>query len=172
MRPETGLPRALGAFLAAGALTAFGLGCGYSFSASLLPSHIKTVAIPLLENRTDRSDLASALADSLVEAFLADPTLKVADERSADSVIEGAILEYRSDPLRVDAGENVLEYRQRIVLEVRFVDVRQNKVIWEEKRLSQWDSYDFAGGEPEENGIARVLAKLTVDILNRTVEGW
>ncbi len=172
MRPESRKIRHLPAFLALLALAGSVLGCGYTFSASLLPGHIKTVAVPLMENRTNRGDLETALADSLVEAFLEDPTLKVADERSADSVIEGVILEYRRDPLRVGADESVLEYRLRITLEVRFVDVRKNRVIWEETRLSQWDTYDFAGSETEEEGLARVVAKLTADILNRTVEGW
>jgi hypothetical protein len=172
MRPESRARPRGPAFLAFLALVGAVGGCGYSFSASLLPGHIQTVAVPLMENQTDRGDLEAALADSLVEAFLADPTLKVADERSADSVIEGVIREYRRDPLRVDASENVLEYRLRITLEARFVDIRKNQVIWEEPNLSQWDTYDFAGGESEEEGIARVLAKLTEDILNRTVEGW
>ena len=64
-------------------------GCGvYGFSSSLLPAHIKTVGVPLMENTTDRRDLATALADSLVNAFIDDNTLKVASERDADAVIE------------------------------------------------------------------------------------
>jgi hypothetical protein len=168
-RAESRTAAGIGILLAIAAVVA---GCGYGFSASLLPGHIKSVAIPLMENRTDRSDLTTAFADSLVEAFLADPTLKVADERSADSVLEGAILEYRREPFRVDANENVLEYSIRIILEARFVDLRKNEVIWEEARLNQWDTYDFESGETEEEGIARVLVKLTDDVLNRTVEGW
>jgi len=43
-------------------------GCAYGFSSSLLPGHIKTIAIPLLENQTDRGDLSSVLAESLAIA--------------------------------------------------------------------------------------------------------
>jgi hypothetical protein len=155
-----------------------GAGCGvYGFSSSLLPAHIRTVAVPLPENRTNRSDLAAALADSLTEAFLADQTLKLAGERDADSVVEGVILEYRREPFTYDAQENVQTYRLEIVMEARFVDVRKNKVIWERKRLAQWDTYNFAevGGKPpetEEIGIGRVLGKLTDDIVNQTLQAW
>jgi hypothetical protein len=157
------------------------LGCGlggcYGFSSSLLPGHIKSVAIPLMTNATDRADLATALADSLTEAFIDDHTLKVVGEKSADSLIEGTILEYRWGPFAVDENERVTEYKVEIVLEARFVDVRKNQVIWEEKRLAQWATYNFVpvGGreaETEEIGIGRALAKLTDDIINRTVEGW
>jgi hypothetical protein len=170
----------LGRDLAAGGLLAVLVvvigGC-YGFSSSLLPGHIKTVAVPLPENRTERGDLAAALADSLVEAFLDGHVLKVADEKSADSVIEGVLVEYVRRPYTVDASENVQEYRVEIVMEARFVDVRKNTVVWEEKRLAQWDTYNFVavGGQPaesEEIGIGRVLSKLTDDIVNRTVEGW
>ena len=159
-------------------LAAAAAGCGYGFSSSLLPGHIQSVHVALLENRTDRGDLNTALADSLTEAFIENATLKVAGEKSADSVVEGAILEYNRLPFTVDENEQVLEYRIDIVLEVRYVDVRKNKVIWEEERLSGWDTYVFApsvGGqetESEEVGIGRVLTKLTEEILNRTVEGW
>lgn len=153
-------------------------GCPYGFSSSLLPGHIKTVHVPLLENRTDRGDLSTALADSLTEAFLNDHTLKVVGEKAADSALEGAFLEYRRQPFTLDANEQVLEYKIEIVVEVRFVDLRKNKILWEEPRLSEWDTYVFApsvGGqtaESEEIGIGRVIAKLTDDILNRTVQGW
>ncbi|NNE44786.1 MAG: LptE family protein [Gemmatimonadetes bacterium] len=153
-------------------------GCGYGFSSSLLPGHIESVHLSVLENRTERADISTALADSLTEAFIDNHTLKVAGEKAADSVVEGAVLEYKRLPFTVDENEQVLEYRIDIVLEVRYVDIRKNKVIWEEPRLSEWDTYVFApsvGGqeaESEEIGIGRVLAKLTEDILNRTVEGW
>jgi hypothetical protein len=153
-------------------------GCGpYSFSGSTLPGHIKTVAVPLMENQTERGDLTTALADLLVEAILDDNKLKVAAGDAADSVIEGTILEYRRTPFTFDANENVQTYKIEIAIEARFVDVRKNDVIWEEKRLYQWDTYNFAGvgGQPAEtevDGIRRVLAKLTSDILNRTVQGW
>jgi hypothetical protein len=153
-------------------------GCGaYGFSSSLLPAHIKTVAVPLFENASTRGDLSTALADSLTEALIDDHTLRVVSERDADSVIEGKILEYKRDPYTVDTKETVLQYKIEIVLEARFVDLRNNQVIWEEARLSQWDTYNFTevGGQPaetEEAGIGRALTKMTRDILNRTVEGW
>ncbi len=64
-----------------------------------------------------------------------------------------------------------------IILRAQFVDLRKNKVIWEEERMSQWATYNFsevAGrpAEPEEVGVAAAIVKLTADILNRTVEGW
>jgi hypothetical protein len=71
----------------------------------------------------------------------------------------------------------VQTYRVEILMEARFVDVRKNHVLWERKRMSQWDTYNFSsvGGRPaesEEVGIGRVLAKLTDDIVNQTLQAW
>jgi hypothetical protein len=167
----------LALFAAAALLFLCAAGCPYGFSSTLLPAHIKTVAVPLPENRSDRGDLGPALADSLVEAFLDGNVLKIANESSADSRIECVILEYVRRPYTVDENENVQEYRLEIVAEVRYVDIRKNKTLWEEARLTQWDTYNFigVGGRPQESeeiGIGRVLSKLTDDIVNRTVEGW
>jgi hypothetical protein len=167
MRPRLGLL----------ALLAISCGCAYGFSSSILPGHIKTVAVPLMENQSVRGGLSAALADSLVEAFIRNHTLTVVPERSADSVLDGTILEYRREPFTVDASENVQEYKVEIFVRAQFVDLRKNKVIWEEERISQWATYNFSevGGQPaetEEQGIGRALAKLTADFLNRTVEGW
>lgn len=159
-------------------LAVVAVGCGaYSFSGSTLPGHIRTVAVPLMENRTDRAELSTALADSLVTRFLDDNQLKVEPQEGADSVVEGIVLEYRRTPYTFDANEQVETYRLELVLEARFVDVRKNKVVWEEKRLSEWETYNFAGigGQPaetEEEGIGRLLAKITENIMNRTVQGW
>jgi len=152
-------------------------GCGYGFSSSVLPGHIKTVAVPLMENRSNRGGLDAALADSLVEAFIRNHTLTVVPEKNADSVLEGTILEYRREPFTVAANEQVQEYKVEIVVAAQFVDLRKNKVLWEEERMSQWATYNFVevGGRPaetENEGIGRALAKLTADLLNRTVEGW
>ncbi len=170
--------RAFSGLAALALVASYGAGCGaYGFSSSLLPDHIRSIAVPLPENRTNRSDLAAALADSLTDAFLDDQTLKVVSEREADSVVEGILLEYRREPFTYDAQEKVQTYRVEIVMEARFVDVRKNHVIWERKRLSQWDTYNFAnvGGpapETEETAIGRVLAKLTDDIVNQTLQAW
>jgi hypothetical protein len=147
-------------------------GCPYGFSSSLLPGHIKSVSVPLFENRSDRGELSTALADSLTEAFIDNHTLKVVGEKAADSQLEGTILEYRRVPFTVGADEQVLEYRVEIILEIRFLDLRKNKILWEESRLGQWDTYSFVNGESEQMGIVRVMEKLVEDILNRTVEGW
>ena len=67
--------------------------CGpYSFSGSALPSYIKTVAVPIFEDRTAEFGIKEALTDAIIERITQDNTLKISDRRRADSVLDGTVL--------------------------------------------------------------------------------
>ena len=66
--------------------------CAYTTSTALLPSHLKTVAIPVFENATTEYTLEQEVTDAVIAHFVADNHLKVVDERSANSVIKGKII--------------------------------------------------------------------------------
>jgi hypothetical protein len=70
--------------------------CGcYSFRGSSLPSHIKTLEIPVVENRTLEVVLIEELTTALTDRFVADNRLKVV-QRSGDAVLEGVITGYEN----------------------------------------------------------------------------
>src|SRR5512136_987237 len=59
-------------------------GCGYSFSGSSLPSHLKTIAIPVFENQSLDPTIADEVTSGVLDQFLEDNRLKVAREARAD----------------------------------------------------------------------------------------
>src|SRR5512132_28404 len=70
--------------------------CGYSTSTALLPTHLKTVAIPVFANATTEYSLDREITDAVIRTFVADNHLRVVDQRGADSVIRGKITSYRN----------------------------------------------------------------------------
>ena len=64
------------------------VGCGYSFSGSSLPSHIKSVAIPVLENQSLDYQVADEVTQALVDRFISDNRLKITPISQADAVLE------------------------------------------------------------------------------------
>ncbi|UCE05762.1 MAG: hypothetical protein JSW07_19560, partial [bacterium] len=47
--------------------------CGYySFSGSSLPSHIRTIAVPMFENRTTEFGVREDITDALINEFTQD----------------------------------------------------------------------------------------------------
>ena len=144
------------------------INCGiYSFSGSTLPSHIKTISVPLLENRTPEFGIDQDLTDALISAITQDNSLKIASSRSADSVLKGTILTVRESAGAYDRNETASGYRVTITIKISFEDIKKRKVLWEEN-WSHWGSYENDRNE----GIKEAIDKLTTDIINKTVSGW
>jgi hypothetical protein len=143
-------------------------GCGiYSFSGSTLPSHIKTVAVPLFEDKTTEFGIDQKFTDGLINAIIEDNTLKIADPRSADALVRGEILRVEDRAGQYNAQETASDYRVTISIKVAFEDVKKRKVLWEET-WTDWGSYS----NDREEGIDEAIKKLSTEILNRTVSGW
>jgi hypothetical protein len=142
----------------------------YTFSPSALGG-IKSVAIPLFENRTTESGLRESLTDRLSQAFVDDNTLRVVPEATADGVLRGAVVSYRREAYTYSEAEVVSEYIVYVGIDVEFVERKSGKVIWEEKNMSNWGTYDSAT-QTEDDGKNIAIGKLVEDILNKTVKGW
>jgi len=148
------------------------LGCGpYSFREGGGKGGYKSIAVPLFENRTSEYGIRELLTEGVIDGFIKDGALPVVNEKRADAVLRGAITGYRRDAYTYDAGERVKEYRVTISVSARLEDPAKRNVIWEDDALEQWGIFS-ADSESEEDGKARAVAKLSEDIVNRTVKGW
>ena len=145
----------------------------YSFSGSTLPSHIKTVAIPLFEDQTSEFGVKEKLTDALINEFTRDNTLKISSTNKADSILRGKIINVMDRAETYNAQEQVKSYRVYITVEVEFEDLRKRRILWKE-RLNQWGSYSLttAGSEERQESIDQAIQKLAEDILNKSVSGW
>ena len=156
---------------AAAIMMLFVMSCGvYTFSPSAL-GNIKSLAIPLFENQTTESGLREDLTDRLSQAFVDDNTLRVVPESRADAIIRGSVNSYSREAYTYNEAEVVSEYIVRIGINVDFVEKKSGEVIWEEKNMSNWGTYDSAMQE-EDDGKEMAIGKLVEDILNKTVKGW
>jgi len=153
-------------------LILFAFGCSYySFSGSTLPSHIKTVAVPLITNRTTQYGIEEKLTESLINALVKDNTLKVVPEGRADSVLRGSVVDYKKEAYTYDENENVKEYIVRIYVNASFEDLRKKRELWKEERLEGWGTY-LAQGETEDKAQERAIDKLSEDLVNKLIAGW
>ncbi len=147
------------------------MSCGvYTFSPSALGG-IKSLAIPLFENQTTESGLREDLTDRLSQAFVDDNTLRVVPEGRADAIIRGSVISYSREAYTYSEAEVVSEYIVRIGINVDFLEKKSGEVIWEEKNMSNWGTYDSAT-QGEDEGKEMAIGKLVEDILNKTVKGW
>lgn len=150
------------------------MGCVYSFKGGSVPPHLKTIAIPIVEDQSGYGDpaLRDQFSAQLVQRFLNDNTLEMADRGSADSILEGVITDVKDAPSVVQAGEQVATRRITVTVHMTFQDLKLRKKVWE-RDFSSWGDYPSGGGLTQRNeGIQEAVRKLTEDILNETVAGW
>jgi hypothetical protein len=149
-------------------------GCTYSFKGGSVPPHLKTIAIPVIEDQSAYGDpaLRDALTRKLVDQFTNDNTLQLTDRNTADSMLEGVVTDVRDAPLVLQGGEQVAQRRITVTVRMTFQDLKLRKKIWE-KNFSNWGDYPSGGGLTQRNeGATEAIRKLTEDILNETVAGW
>src|SRR5262245_17626217 len=161
-------------FTAAAALAG---GCAYTTNTALLPSHLKTVAIPVFENGTTEYTLEQEVTDAVIARFVADNHLKVVDERSANSVIKGRITLYKNAVFGFNQAAQAQEYRVTIATSVVFKDLIKNRELWNDQNLIKTSNYYVVNtpgdtARTELDGRKGAIAKLADEIVTRSVEGW
>ena len=158
-------------------LLTIGNKCGYySFSGSSLPSHIRTVAVPMFENKTSEFGVREDITDAVINRFTQDNSLKVTDRRSADSMVSGTIVNIREQAGAYNTDEKVSEIRVYVSVQAKFEDLKKHKIIWEES-ITQWGTYNpnlppGDEGSTRQDGINEAVEKIVADIFNKTVSGW
>lgn len=150
-------------------------GC-YSFSART-STHIQSVAIPFLENRTTQFGLSELLTAEIAKAFVEDGDLKVVDERVADSVLRGSITMYDVKAAVYDQTESVSKMRVSITVDLTYEDLVDNTVVWEQKGMMKWGEYRLVAdgndeAETEEDGQNEAIQKIVDEIIARSIETW
>ena len=117
------------------------------------------------------------LTTEIIDVLQENRTLSLTNERNADSVLLGRIIDYRRSVSSYDANEEVQEYKVEIFVSVEYEDRVKRKTLWKEPRMHGWATYyvvPVAGAEVEEEEDAQLRAarKLAEDIKTKTVEGW
>src|SRR5215510_11536148 len=84
------------------------LGC-YSFRGGSVPSHLKTVAVPLFDDQSGSAEpgLREKFTNKLIDRFRQDNSLQVTDKTRSDSAVEGVIISLIDKPDVVVQGESV-----------------------------------------------------------------
>jgi hypothetical protein len=151
--------------------------CGYSFSGSALPSHVKTVAVPVFHNNTLEYDLERELTQEVIAAFVRDNSLRVVGEKDADAVLTGRITGYENKVFSYSAGETAEEYLVKITVSAVLKDQVENKELWKQDALSATATYAVVDrpGKPattEQEGRRAAIRELSEVIFARTMEEW
>lgn len=159
----------IASLLCATALSA--AGC-YSFTGSSVPPHLKTIAIPLFGDQSGFAEPAmkERLTQKLIDLFVGDNSLQIADKGTADSMLEGTITGVTDAPSVIQPGEIVSTRRVTMTVHVTFQDLKLRKKVWE-KDFSDYGDY-APGTEQRSSAVDQAIQKISENILIETVSGW
>ncbi len=164
------------------------LGCGYQFvgRASALPPEVRKIAVPTFENTTFEPLLDERLTEAIKKGFMARPRLQVVNSTSeADAVLKGKITAFRLTPLSFDPQNQAAEYRVKILADFALQDVRDQKILWQEKMMETTAEYfviqdlvdptrvDIARTrDAEDRAIAEAAKVLAENLISQILEGF
>lgn len=150
-------------------------GCNYSFTGASIPAHLKTVAIPMFEDRSGSGifKLKEDLTNVLTQKFVEDNSLQVAEKSNANCTVEGVITSATDSPSQISGGEKVRTNRFTINVKVIFRDLINKKVILE-RTFTNYKDYSTEGNvtTARQDAITEAIKLIAEDILLGVVSNW
>jgi lipopolysaccharide assembly LptE-like protein len=121
--------------------------CGYALAGrgSFLPTDIKVVGIPLLENGTNFPRIEQAFTDKIRKEFI-DRARRyeiVPVASGADAVLSGAITSITNIPVGLTDQQLASRYAFTVTMRVQFTDRRNSQVLWSNDALTFRSEYDL-----------------------------
>ena len=116
-------------------------GCGYHLvgTGSSLPSHLKTISIPVFKNTSSQPEIHRELTSAVLEAFISDGRLKVAKKDNADLVMNATLVFYQKRNVSFGSQDLVSNIIVEVEIDLTITDQIKNKIFVKEKFKTQWD---------------------------------
>jgi len=145
----------------------------YSFTATTLPAHIKTVQIADVDYRSYDPVIGNRLKDGIKELFRVNaPAIRLVND-NADADISVTLLSYNNRPEIQSSNAEVETYRVTMGISVSFYDNVRKKTIYENKNIQAIGSYDVLKNESEEvHGQERAIKLLQEIIVANALAKW
>ncbi|PCI34745.1 MAG: hypothetical protein COB53_11710 [Elusimicrobia bacterium] len=166
--------------LACIALAASFSGCGgsevlYRPSHQILPENIHSIAIRYVINKTQQFGLEDKLTLQIRDEFLRNGEYRILPEDRSDGIVQVTIRRYILVPTQFDTVLTPIAYKLRIMIDLAFIDRKENRILWTEPNLEGIQSYTastLSGGITEEQARELIWDQIARDIVKRTVGGF
>lgn len=149
--------------------------CGnYSFSGASIPSHLGTIAVPIVQDRSVSriSTLDIQMTDLLINRFVRQTRLSLATRpEDADAMLEVSITRYLNLPTSISGDEQATRNRVTITATARYSDQVQDESLLD-RSFSAFEEYDPLDASQEEVAALAVLTKLVDDIFTAATSNW
>lgn len=156
-------------------------GCGYHVSghSDLLPSNIKTIAIPAFGNITGRYRLTEMMPRALTREFISRTRYQVVpSENEADAILRGAVVNYMFFPTVIDqASGRAAGIQVYVVLQMTLYERSSGKVLFSRPAMEVRNRYEIALDpkayfEESDTALERVSQDVARTVVSSVLENF
>ncbi len=150
-------------------------GCGtYSASSGRVEESLKRIAVLYFDNETAEPNLGVDLADAVIQSLQTDNTLKVVEEGSADTILDGRVVRYTLKEQFARQDLTVTEYQVQIAVMLTLTRRATGETVFKDRRFIGSGNYllDGSNGTSEQTARVEAATEIVKDILALVVEDW
>jgi hypothetical protein len=136
--------------------------CGYRpVGTGFLPAGIRTIQIPLFENRTTRFELDLKLTKALIDELASRGKIKVTTNAAeADAVLEGHILTFAVNPIAFSNQKTADRYNIFVVADVSLKESKSGRIVYANPSYNFTTEYQVPQGQDFESAETEALDNL------------
>jgi len=104
------------------------VGCGYAFGPSNLPG-VRTIHVPVFQTDSFRRNLDYLLTEAVQAEIKTRSGYRLADANTADTILEGRIVDIRKNPLSETRFDDPRELQLMVGVQMSWIDRRNGRVL-------------------------------------------
>ena len=147
---------------------------GYA-AISVFPASVRTIAVPIITNRTYFRDVEFELTDALIKQIETQTPYKVTSQTDADTVLTGQIRNVQLDHLSKSRLTGLTEeVIVGVTIDFQWKDVRSNRVLVERRSFTGHGLFVPSNptGEPIALGEFAAVQQLARDVVAELQAQW
>ncbi len=146
-------------------------GCGYS-TRSLISRDISSIHIPIFENDTFRRGIEFDLTKAVKNEVMSKTNLRIASKDYADTILHGSVEDFTESIITHGFRDSVVEARMALLVEIKLIDRRTDRVLVHEKGIKQRTEYIVRRGETLESATGEGIVRIAETIVDHLAEKW
>ena len=146
-------------------------GCGYHLvgTGNALPTHIKTIHIPVFENTSSQPEIHRQLTSFVLQSFISDGRLKIVNKDEADLIVDATLSYYNLRNVAFSSQDLVSDIIIELEIDLKVTDQVKNEIFIKKKLKQQWDYKSTPDLADTETARLDSLAQAYIDFGNRLV---
>lgn len=153
------------------ALGLLGGGCRVHTGEIVLPDQPKTIAVPIVQNRTYEYGAEERLTDILIQELIRDGRLRVVSQGRADLEMQAVLTRYDLKKVSLNRDEQAVVFNLDTAVTVTLKDLRSGKVLFEERKFEESGVF-FLSNQPQTRREEQIYVRLAEAMISQLLEGW